>query len=50
MNEDILWVLKMIGILVAGVLISKNAGIGAQINKTASTYQPQTYHQTIILR
>lgn len=48
--DDILWVLKIIGILVAGVLISKSAGIGMQNQQTATVYEPQTYHQTVILR
>jgi hypothetical protein len=50
MNEDILWVLKVIGFLVAGVLISKSAGFSTQTSQTAATYQPQTHYQTIILR
>ena len=60
MNEDVAWVLKIIGFLVAGLFISSQANIinidqsqeeaTVQTSKSATVYQPKTYQQTIILR
>ncbi|MEI6528063.1 MAG: hypothetical protein WCO10_00095 [bacterium] len=59
MNEDILWLFKMIGImLVIWIIIGGparfEADMAAQTKntapKTATVYQPKTYQQTIIAR
>jgi len=51
MNEDALWVLKIIGFLAAGLFISSQAHISdIQTSKSATVYQPKVYQQTIILR
>jgi hypothetical protein len=51
MNEDILWVIKIIGILAAGIFISHSTQIGYQTKNTEATvYQPKTYEQVILLK
>jgi hypothetical protein len=53
MNDDIIWVLKVMGFLMAGLIIGYGAQYDMQtkaVNKSASVYQPKTYNQVIILR